>query len=224
MKYRLWIFFCTVLLILACCYCAYAETTITAMATDIDPNHLEKVSSYARILEYNEEKNTLSVELIVPEIFAEDDILDLEIGDKIFTSGSEVEVQTIDWYEEYGYLVINAGIQEHAPGSIYLHEDRWGNYIPERYAHKTYNTIAVIECPITDHLLFLDYISSDTCDALDLPSVYTAIEFLEIFRNTKENGTVGPVYLVDFDIDNVYVVFDGNGQVATIQRFFVSWE
>ena len=201
------------------CTSACAEKTITAMASPVNPEHLEKASCYARILGYDVEQNTLSVELIVQEVFSEDDILGLEIGDSIFTGGEEILIRTIDWYEDDFYLVINAGDYEHAPGSIYLHE-YWDNYMPDRYGHPTYNTLAVIDCPVADTLLFLDYTSEETHDALELPIVRTAAEFLEIFFGDNPDSDR---YEIGLDIDNVYVVFDGDGQLAVISRFFVSW-
>ena len=198
--------------------------TITAMATPVNPDHLEKTSCYARILGYNEDRNTLTVELIVPEVFAEEEVMVLEVGDAIYTGGEEVTIQTIDWYEDDGYLVINAGAYEHAPGSVYLHMDRWGNYMPDRYGHPTYNTIAVLECPVTETLLFLDYTSAETGDALELPIVRTATELAETIQSIEESRLTKAGYMVGLDIDNVYVVFDGDGQLAVVQRFFVSWQ
>ena len=198
--------------------------TITAMATPVNPDHLEKTSCYARILGYNEDRNTLTVELIVPEVFAEEEVMELEVGDAIYTGGEEVTIQTIDWYEDDGYLVINAGAYEHAPGSVYLHMDRWGNYMPDRYGHPTYNTVAVIECPVTETLLFLDYTSAETGDALELPIVRTATELAETIQSIEESRLTKADYMVGLDIDNVYVVFDGDGQLAVVQRFFVSWQ
>ena len=61
------------------CASASAKTTITALASTVNPKHLEKAS----------------VELLVPEIFPGDDVLELEIGDSIYTGGEEVLIRTI---------------------------------------------------------------------------------------------------------------------------------
>ena len=212
---------CLVMVFVCSAVCA---ETITAMAAPVNPDHLEKTSCYARILGYNEDRDTLTVELIVPEVFAEEEVMELEVGDAIYTGGEEVTIQTIDWYEDDGYLVINAGAYEHAPGSVYLHMDRWGNYMPDRYGHPTYNTIAVLECPVTETLLFLDYTSAETGDALELPIVSTATELVETIQSIEESRLTKADYMVGLDIDNVYVVFDGDGQLAVVQRYFVSWQ
>ncbi len=215
---------CAVLLLVFLVSSAHAETTITAIATSINPEHLEKVSCWARILGYDEDRNLLTVELIVPEIFAEDEVLGLEVGDSIFTGGEEIAIRTIEWHEDDGYLVINHGTYEYAPGSVYLHQDYWGNYMPHRYEHPIYNTLAVIECPVTDTLLFLDYTSEETGDALELPRISTAEEFLAIVRDIQKAREVDHTYVMGLDIDNVYVVFDGKGELATVQRCFVPWQ
>ena len=217
-----WVMILGLVMVFVCS--AVCAETITAMATPVNPDHLEKTSCYARILGYNEDRNTLTVELIVPEVFAEEEVMELEVGDAIYTGGEEVTIQTIDWYEDDGYLVINAGAYEHAPGSVYLHMDRWGNYMPDRYGHPTYNTIAVLECPVTETLLFLDYTSAETGDALELPIVRTATELAETIQSIEESRLTKADYMVGLDIDNVYVVFDGDGQLAVVQRFFVSWQ
>jgi hypothetical protein len=217
-----WVMILCLVMVLVCS--AVCAETITAMATPVNPDHLEKTSCYARILGYNEDRDTLTVELIVPEVFAEEEVMELEVGDAIYTGGEEVTIQTIDWYEDDGYLVINAGAYEHAPGSVYLHMDRWGNYMPDRYGHPTYNTIAVLECPVTETLLFLDYTSAETGDALELPIVRTATELAETIQSIEESRLTKADYMVGLDIDNVYVVFDGDGQLAVVQRFFVSWQ
>ncbi len=211
------------LMMLFVCSAACAET-ITAMATPINPEQLKKVSCWARILDYNEDRNTLTVELIVPEVFAEEEVMELEVGDVIYTGGEEIEIQTIEWHKDDGYLIINRGVYEHAPGSVYLRHDYWGNYMPNRYGHPIYNTLAVIECPVTDTLLFLDYTSENTGDELILPRVSTAAEFLNIVRSIQNARKIDHKYVIGLDIDNVYVVFDGEGKLATVQRYFVSWQ
>ena len=71
------------LLILSLLCSAASAEVITALATEVNPEHLEKTASYARILGYNEQNNTLTVQLIVPEIFSQEDVEALKVGDSI---------------------------------------------------------------------------------------------------------------------------------------------
>ena len=87
-------FFLILSLLMAACFPASADV-ITALAIEVNPEHLEKTASYARILGYNEESNTLTVELIAPEVFDRKDVLSLQVGDSIFTGGKEVEIESI---------------------------------------------------------------------------------------------------------------------------------
>lgn len=199
---------------------AASAETITAMAVEVNPEHLEKTASYARILGYNEENNTLTVELIAPEIFRGDEVAALRVGDGIYTGGQEVPIRTIE-EKEWGAIVINEGEYEYADGSVYLFQDIYGNYRPERYANYTWISLSTVECPVKDHLLFLDYIDEAAGgDALTLPIVYTAREFTEKLLAEQASDE----YHIGLGIDNAYVVFDGEGSLATIQRYFVSWE
>ena len=82
------------------CSAASADT-ITALATEINPEHLEKTASYARILGYNEETNTLKVELIAPERFSGEEVAALKEGDSIYTNGQEVLIESINYDDEW---------------------------------------------------------------------------------------------------------------------------
>ncbi len=188
--------------------------TISPIASDLNPEHLEMTASYARILDFDEERMSLSVELIVPEIYSEADVLMLRTGDSLFINGEEIIIRSIDWYDEDEYLVINAGSYQHAPGSIYLHMDKQGNYVVDRNGHVVYSTLLVLECPVIDALLFLDYTSSETGDATDIPTIYSCAEFLDAFQRGALN----------LGLDNAIVVFDEAGRLVIIQRFFVPWQ
>ena len=65
--------FLLLLLALILCSSASAGTCITAMATSVDPDNLACTAVNARILGYNPESNTLTLELIVPEVFSAED-------------------------------------------------------------------------------------------------------------------------------------------------------
>ena len=203
--------FIALVLMLTLLFCSAASAdVITALAIEINPEHLEKVASYARVLGYNEKENTLTVQLIVPEIFSWEDVEALKVGDSIYTDGQEVVIESILGSDWSGVFQIN-------DGDVFLTKpfDGNGDYATVTdYGDYIWNVLAVIECPVTESLLFLDYINEDDGGMRTLPVVRTLEEFLDRLEN-------GPV---PFDENNVYVVFDGEGNLAAIHRFYVPWQ
>lgn len=194
--------------------CAQAETVITALAIPVNPDHLEKTSSYARILGYDAVNNTLSVELIAPEIFDREDVQALKVGDSIYTDGQEVKINTLNADDEW-CVIINEGEYEYDEGAVYLFEDLDGNYRPQFYDDYIWTSITVLDCPVSDSLLFLDYIDPEWGTPLTLPSVHTAEEMIALLANETDCGLT---------TNNVYVTFDAAGSLSTVHRYYVSWQ
>ncbi len=216
------------LLVAVCCFgtalaeldlpasAAPAHKTITAMATELNPEHLSSVAVNARIIGYSSVGNTLTLELIVPEVFDWEDVRNLAVGDAIYTQGHEVVIKTLT--ENAGYLVINEGEYEFSEGSVWLYENPDFNYQIADWHDNTWNTLATMEVPVSDRLLFLDHINPSSGDTLPLPAVHPADEFLSILRTESEEGGPG------FAANNVYVVFDRDGRLASVHRYYVPWQ
>ena len=207
-------FFLILSLLIAACSPASADV-ITAMAIEVNPEHLEKTASYARILGYNPDSNTLTVELIAPEVFRGDDISALKIGDSVYIGGREVTVESLPYNDDFCSTVfINSE-------DLFLFMNRNGDYtVMANEDDYAWNAFAVIECPVKDSLLFLDYIDEETGDSLTLPIIHTAKELTEQLMTADASE----VYTVGLATNNVYVTFDGEGNLATIHRFYVPWQ
>lgn len=212
----------TLVLILSLLLCSAASAdTVTALATEINPEHLEKVASYAHILGYNKESNTLTVELIAPEIFSWEDVEYLEVGDSIYTNGKEIVIETIEGSASKGSFNINDGevilIQY-----LSAHDGYRADYttVYEEDDVHVWNDLGILQCPVRDTLLFLDYIMDETGFPLEMPVVYTARELTAHLAQEDASEAFG----FGFTADNVYVVFDGEGNLATIQRYYVPWQ
>ena len=190
--------------------------TITALASEINPEHVASVSVYARITGYAADENKLTVELLVPERYDRDEVLSLVPGDAIYTQGQEIVVQTIG--EQYGYIVINDGEYEFAEGSVWLYEDSDGNYVIADWDDIRWITLAEVSLPVRDNLLFLDGINPSSGEMLDKPTVHSAAEFLEMLKAEAEGEGPG------FAVRNVFAAFDADGQLALIQRYYVPWQ
>ena len=93
MKKRLLTFVLFVSVLSLMCSSAFAAT-IRPLETQFD--HIEQTSFYARILAYNEDSDTLTVELIAPETFVADEVEALKAGDSIYTNGQEILIESIE--------------------------------------------------------------------------------------------------------------------------------
>ncbi len=192
---------------------AAEHKTITALAVAVDPDNLVSVAVNARITGYSPEEKTLTLELIVPEIFDREEVLGLTVGDAIYTQGREVVIGTLT--ENAGYLVINEGEYEFSEGSVWLYEDADCNYRIADWHDSTWNVLATVTVPVRDSLLLLDGIDPSDSGPQDLPSVHSAEEFLAML--SEENGAYGP----GFAVNNVWVAFDGDGELAVAMRYYV---
>ena len=194
------------------CSAASAATTLMPMATEIDPAHLEKTACYARILGYNEAENTLTVELIAPEIFSLE-ILALQEGDSIYTGGKEVLIESIPPTDWCASILFN-------DGDLFFFQERDIFYRMETEDDYFWNVVASVECPVKEHLLFLDYVDETSGDMLDLPKVLTADELTAKLLAEQASED----YHIGLSANNACVVFDGDGELAMIYRFYVPWQ
>ena len=179
--------------------------TVTALA--MEP-YLESNTGYAcraRLHDYDPETNMLEIELVVPEVFAKEDIEGLWEGDSIWAEGREVAIQTISRAE--GEVLLN----ENTEDEVFLTEDLQGYYRTTDPVSADYYCLelARIELPVPEHLVLLD---ANDPEAGDLPKVYGAQEF--IAQKTQDP---------EFCRDDVYVVLDGNGELAVIYRYYTPW-
>lgn len=197
---------------------ALAEKTVRPLPSGIDPAHLESQSFHARILDYHADTHSLTVEIVKREVYDAHEILALQPGDNIVSEEKKIKIDSLKVSEEPHVIQINPGPYDTAELNLYM--DRWGNYYEERYGRQAWETVAIYNFPVTDSLLFLDYISNTTGDVLELPYVFSAERVIEILESAKNRE----IYTIGLDIDNVYVTIDGEGNLATIHRHFVSWQ
>ena len=191
------------------CSIASADV-IYPIASSVDPEHLAKTACYARITGYNENQNTLTVELRAPETFAPDKAESLQPGDSICIGGEESVIESVLPTNLYNTLLFNENEKQ-----ILLHKEFGVYYCYAVGDDYVWDVLAVIECPVTDTMLFLDYSAPEYEDNYVLPIVYTGRELAAQF--TKEDDDA-------LSKSNVYVVFDSEGNLATIQRYYVPWQ
>lgn len=79
----------------------------------------------------------------------------------------------------------------------------------------TWLELATVTVPASDHFLFLDCINPSTGEGLLHPTVYNLEGFLTLMNSADDPG---------FDIQNVEIVVDEDGELALIKRFYVPWQ
>ena len=188
--------------------------TITAIASEINPERLASVTVYARIAAADE--NKVKVTLLVPEHYNGEEVRGLVPGDSVYTQGKEVKVETVS--EAYGYIIVNENEEQFSEDSIWFYEETDGSYAISGWDDITWINLAEIDFPVTDKLLFLDGIDPATGEALDMPAVHSGTEFLEMLKAEAEGNGPG------FDARNVFTAFDADGQLALVQRYYVPWQ
>jgi len=200
----------SLLLALSAVSAASAEV-ITGMA--VEP-FTGRTANYARIRVADAEKALLSVELIVPEVFRQDDVEALKPGDSIYTGGEEVLIQSVD--HEGDYVILNKGEYEFSDGSVWLEQHYTdGNYQVRVMDDYVWMVLEQMETPVPEHLVFLDWIDPSTGDILDLPSVHSGADFWAMLQDPEGPG---------FDVNNVMAAFDEQGALALVWRFYTPWQ
>ena len=182
-------------------------TVVTALASEVNPEHLVSVAADVKVLSYADGQFTITV--LVPERYDPEEIRALKIGDAIYTQGREIEVRSLS--EQDGYLVLNAD----ADDSVWLFESVDLNYWIMDVNDNTWTELATVTVPASGHFLFLDGIDPYTGESLLHPTVYNEEVFLTVMNTEEDPG---------FDIRNVEAVFDEKGELALIRRFYVPWQ
>ena len=210
MKKLLCMILCLCLLIPAM---ALAERkVVTALATNINPDDLSNTLVDARIKSYNKEDDTMTLEIIVPELYDMEDIKNLQIGDAIYTQGHEVTVDAINEYD--CFITV---IQNNPDEVIQIDTDVVTACPIQDGDDFSWVTLATVTVPVSSCLVFLDGIDPSTGEDLPLPTVHSAEEFIAILEG-KNNSDPG------FDLNNVEIVFDSSAQPYIIWRRYVLWQ
>lgn len=184
-----------------------ARNVITAVAAEINPDHLVSVAANVKILSCDDQACVLT--LLVPEQYRPDDLQGLQAGDAIYTQGQEVAIQTIS--EKDGDLVLNADTDREI--RLYASDD--GYYrIMEANDH-TWSEFATVRVPVSERLLFLDDIDPDSGAILSCPTVHNRAGFLSALASSDDPG---------FDLHNVMAAFDDRGELALVRRYYVPWQ
>ena len=194
-----------------------AAGTITPMPPTLDTDSLACQAVMAVLTDADPAGRTVTFALYEPEVFAGEDILALQPGDVLLSGGREIAVASVD-ITPWGEVFLNEGTDAWYETLPWLEQDDSGNYRTVLYGSLPgWTPFGQMTFTLPDTLL-LDGIDPATGEALELPTVHTADQWLAMIAEEAESEGVG------FSMENMYLVFDENGAPAVACRYHVPWQ
>lgn len=194
-----------------------AADTITPMPPTLDTDSLACQAVMAVLTDADPAGRTVTFALYEPEVFAGEDIRALQPGDVLLSGGREIAVASVD-ITSWGEVFLNEGTDAWYETLPWLEQDDSGNYRTVLYGSLPgWRAFGQMTFTLPDTLL-LDGIDPATGEALELPTVHTADQWLAMIAEEAESEGVG------FSMENMYLVFDENGAPAVACRYHVPWQ
>ena len=161
----------------------------------------------ANITAYDEDAKTINVTLLAPIEMTEWDAVKINEGDTIKIGDTEVEIATLSYDGD------DAMIND----EYFLRKNADGLYNPYFYETPILEAVKEMTVTVPDSLVFTDDIDPATGVALDEAKAETAAElFAELAAASEE--TVG------FSSENLSIVFNEDGEIVSIERFYAPWQ
>ncbi|MBP3541168.1 MAG: hypothetical protein J6K72_05055 [Clostridia bacterium] len=209
------------LLTLLLCVCS-----LSALADDVravrpirlrtDMNALAGLTLTAIPGAYDPKTNTLELTLLEPEAFSAEDIRSLRLGEYLISDRVTYQVNELE-FDDMGCTINESnGIFCDGWLWLYLHED--GLYYSTNVHDAVWREVGTAAFPLSPTAVFLDGIDPRDGAVLDTPTQHSIPQFLAMKADEEENDGVG------FSCHNFRITFDENGQIAILERHYVSWQ
>ena len=154
--------------------------------------------------DYNAEDNTLQAEIRHRITLTPAAVAALEVGGTLMLGQESIKIETL--VRDGDTTVVN--------DEIYL--ETWGSEVRAYFYDMEYmETTAVLTLKVPEGLIFLDHIDPASGESLETPTEHTAEEFVAMLASGEAP---------DFSSDNVYVIYDENGEMAQIDRYYTPWQ
>ena len=168
-----------------------------------------------RVGAYHQEDHTLELTILEKLRFAAEAVEGLQPGDALDLDGELLVVREI---EPMTYLLLlddGSGVDE---ASVWLKKGEDGDYEAGRYSHPIWRTVGSAPFAVANDAQFLDGIDPEYGDMLESPTTHSMEEFLRIKEEEEARGYPG------FGCDNVWAAFNAEGEIASLERFYVPWQ
>ena len=168
-----------------------------------------------RVGAYHQEDHTLELTVLEKLRFAAEAVEGLQPGDALNLGGELLVVRQI---EPMTYLLLlddGSGVDE---ASVWLKKGEDGDYEAGQYSDFIWRTVGSAPFAVAQDAQFLDGIDPEDGDMLESPTRHSMEEFLCIKEEEEERGYPG------FGCDNVWAAFNAEGEIASLERFYVPWQ
>ena len=168
-----------------------------------------------RVGAYHQEDHTLELTILEKLRFAAEAVEGLQPGDALDLDGELLVVREI---EPMTYLLLlddGSGVDE---ASVWLKKGEDGDYEAGQYSDFIWRQVGSAPFAVAQDAQFLDGINPEDGEMLESPTRHSMEEFLRIKEEEEERGYPG------FGCDNVWAAFNAEGEIASLERFYVPWQ
>ena len=168
-----------------------------------------------RVGAYHQEDHTLELTVLEKLRFAAEAVEGLQPGDALNLGGELLVVRQI---EPMTYLLLlddGSGVDE---ASVWLKKGEDGDYEAGQYSDFIWRQVGSAPFAVAQDAQFLDGINPEDGEMLESPTRHSMEEFLRIKEEEEERGYPG------FGCDNVWAAFNAEGEIASLERFYVPWQ
>ena len=191
------------------------ETIIQPEPIALSMDALAGKTVMVRVGAYHQEDHTLELTVLEKLRFAAEAVEGLQPGDALNLGGELLVVRQI---EPMTYLLLlddGSGVDE---ASVRLKKGEDGDYEAGQYSDFIWRQVGSAPFAVAQDAQFLDGIDPEDGDMLESPTRHSMEEFLCIKEEEEERGYPG------FGCDNVWAAFNAEGEIASLERFYVPWQ
>jgi len=156
----------------------------------------------ARLSDYDPTDNSVLVDILFRVTFLRTEAEAFKVGDTIQLSDEKVTIETI--HADKDCICLN--------DLYYLDATEEGDYLAASYmSMPLYEVIESWTMEIPDGIKFIDNIDPENGQMLDAPVERTAADLRKMLQDIEG---------ASFNADNVYITFDAEGNLASVERFY----
>ena len=164
---------------------------------------------------YHQADHALELTVLENLRFPAEAVEGMQPGDALNLNGELLVVRAIEPMTYMLLLDDGSGLNE---GSVWLKKGEDGGYEAGQYSDFIWRQVGSAPFAVAQDAQFLDGINPEDGEMLESPTRHSMEEFLRIKEEEEERGYPG------FGCDNVWAAFNAEGEIASLERFYVPWQ